>query len=482
MKKMFCALFVGLCLLWAGAAGAEVLRASPDGMSLTEALALAKDGDRIELADGVYTQPAEAFPLTVQRAVTICAAQEARPVIDAPAFLAAFRVEADGVTFRGLDVRMRRTGFYALGDDMTVEDCAISLADPEWRTSSCGIWMGGIHRAAVRGCAFTGCSIAMAGPPLSETSHLVPVLTGLFEVGEDVDFFTSHTISDCTVNGKPLFYAVNEERVLAPPDAGQVIIANCAEVVVEDADVSCASMGMEIAYCGHVQVTRCRADDCGVFGIYLAKNQGGDVIDSSCEGTNHGIDIRASQEINVIGCRANACDQGIFFSKVERGLVKDCTVTATGQGYFFAAGSHSQIDGCEAIDCENGLNIQKEDDMLITRCTLRGNSICAARLDGSPTVFSGNTLEDNWVGIMAYGEVPFMIVDNEVKNSGSCGLYLRDIAYSRISGNTIAESRKSSMQAVGEMAGTLFTGNRLDRACELSKGAALRGLNSPAER
>lgn len=235
MKKMFCALFAGLCLLWAGAAGAEVLRASPDGMSLTEALALAKDGDRIELADGVYTQPAEAFPLTVQRAVTVCAAQEARPVIDAPAFLAAFRVEADGVTFRGLDVRMRRTGFYALGDDMTVEDCAISLADPEWRTSSCGIWVGGIHRAAVRGCAFTGCSIAMAGPPLSETSHLVPVLTGLFEVGEDVDFFTSHTISDCTVNGKPLFYAVNEERVLAPPDAGQVIIANCAEAVVEDA-------------------------------------------------------------------------------------------------------------------------------------------------------------------------------------------------------------------------------------------------------
>lgn len=476
MKKMFFALCACLCLLWAGAAGAEVLRASPDGMSLTEALALAQDGDRIELADGVYAQPAETFPLTVQRAVTVCAAQGARPVIDAPAFLAAFRVEADGVTFRGLDVRMRRTGFYALGDDMTLDGCSISLADPDWRTSSCGIWMGGIRRANVLGCAFTGCSIAMAGPPLSETSHLVPVLTGLFEVGEDVEFFTSHTISGCTVNGKPLFYAANEDFVSAPADAGQVIIANCGAAVVEDADVSRASMGMEITYCAHVQVTRCKADECGVFGIYLAKNQGGDVIDSSCEGTNHGIDIRASQDINVIGCRANACDQGIFFSKVDRGLVKDCTVTATGQGYFFAGGNHSQIDGCVAIGCENGFNIQKENDMLITRCTLRKNSICAARLDGSPTVFSGNTLEDNWVGIMAYGEVPFMIVDNEVKNSGSCGLYLRDIAFSRISGNAITKSQKSSMQAVGEMAGSLFTGNRMDLACELLKGAALREL------
>ena len=478
MKKIFPALLVIVCLIWAGAAGAEVLSCAPDGLSLTEALAKARDGDRIELADGVYQEPAEEFPLTVSKAVTVCAAEGAAPVIDAPPFLAAFRVEADDVTFRGLDVRFRRTGFYALGDGMTVEGCAVSLADTAWRTSSCGIWMGGVYRAAIRDCAFNDCSIAMAGPPLSETSHLVPVLTGLFEVGEEIDYFTTHEISGCTVNGKPLFYARNEDSVTAPSGAGQVIIANCGQAVVEDADVSRGSMGMEIVYCQNVKVNRSKADQCGVFGIYLAKNGSGDVISSSCEGTNHGIDIRASKDISVVECSINACDQGIFFSKVDCGLVKDCVVTATGQGYFFAGGNHSQIDHCRAIDCENGFNIQKENDMLITRCTLRGNTICAARLDGSPTVFFNNLLEDNWVGVMAYGEAAFVIDQNVIQNSGSCGLYLRDIQFSRISGNAIFNSRKSSVQAQGEMSGTLLVANAMDKAYELQDGAALRGYGN----
>ena len=79
-------------------AGAETLYASPEGLSLTEALARCTDGDVIELADGIYAEPGETFPLTVCRAVTIRAAQGASPIIDAPAFKAALRVEAEGVT------------------------------------------------------------------------------------------------------------------------------------------------------------------------------------------------------------------------------------------------------------------------------------------------------------------------------------------------------------------------------------------------
>ena len=128
-------------LLWLMplAVRAETLYASPEGLPLTEALSLCADGDVIELAEGVYAEPGEAFPLTVCRAVTIRAAQGASPVIDAPAFKAALRVEAEGVTLQGLDIRFRRTGIYAIGSGMTVEGCSLSLADEAWRTSSCSM-------------------------------------------------------------------------------------------------------------------------------------------------------------------------------------------------------------------------------------------------------------------------------------------------------------------------------------------------------
>lgn len=472
MRRIITAAVILLMLVIAPSAQADTIAVSPGG--LTDALASAKDGDVLVLADGVYAEPEEAFPLTVTSAVTIQPAEQAHPVIDAPPFQPAFRVEADGVTIRDIEIRFRRTGLYLVGDNVTVENCAILLADPAWRTSSCGAWFGGVRGATFRNCAFTDCGIALAGPPLSETSHLVPVLTGLFEVGESRDFFTSHTITDCTVNGRPLFYVTGQASVTAPEDAGEIVIADCGEVLVQNADVSHASMGMEIAYCDHVRVENSKADKCGVFGIYLAKLKSGELVECSAQGTNHGLDIRASQNITVLRCSTDQCDQGIFFSHVDNGLMKDCSVTSTGQGYFLAGGNHCQIYRCEAIDCENGMNIQKEKDVLITDSTLRGCTICAARLDGSDTIFAGNLLEDNWVAIMAYGQVPFQLVNNTVRISGSCGLYLRDIAYSRISGNRIEGSLGSCVEAYEEMSGTLLTDNYLDKQPLTDKGAQLR--------
>ena len=455
-----------LCLMLAVACcvQAEVLHVSPDGLSLTQALASCADGDVIELADGVYAEPSEAFPLVVDRTVTLCAAPGASPVIAAPKYVAALRVEANGVTLSGMDIHICRTGIYAVGDDMTIERCTIMLADPAWRTSSCGIWAGGVQRMTLRGCAFTGCSVSLAGPPLSEHSKGLPVLTGLFEVGEDPAYFTTHTIENCTVNGRPLFYAASQTHVDAPQDAGQIICAGCESVTVRDADVSDGSMGMILAYVDEVTLERCRADRCGVFGIYVAKCSGGVITDCVAEETNHGIDVRATGSMLLDGCRADRCDQGLFFSMVHDSVMRGCTVTQTGQGYFMAAGSGNLLEECAAIGCENGYNLQKEDSVTMRGCLAQECTVCGVRLDASPTVFTGNTLLDNWVGVLAYGPVSLCIEDNAFDGNASCGLYLRDIGTGRVADNAFTRCGESAKQQAGNMAQTVFSGNRLEES------------------
>lgn len=455
-----------LCLMLAVACcvQAEVLHVSPDGLSLTQALVSCADGDVIELADGVYAEPSEAFPLVVDRTVTLCAAPGASPVIAAPKYVAALRVEANGVTLSGMDIHICRTGIYAVGDDMTIERCTIMLADPAWRTSSCGIWAGGVQRMTLRGCAFTGCSVSLAGPPLSEHSKGLPVLTGLFEVGEDPAYFTTHTIENCTVNGRPLFYAASQTHVDAPQDAGQIICAGCESVTVRDADVSDGSMGMILAYVDEVTLERCRADRCGVFGIYVAKCSGGVITDCVAEETNHGIDVRATGSMLLDGCRADRCDQGLFFSMVHDSVMRGCTVTQTGQGYFMAAGSGNLLEECAAIGCENGYNLQKEDSVTMRGCLAQECTVCGVRLDASPTVFTGNTLLDNWVGVLAYGPVSLCIEDNAFDGNASCGLYLRDIGTGRVADNAFTRCGESAMQQAGNMAQTVFSGNRLEES------------------
>lgn len=456
-------------------ASAETYQVSPAGMSIGEALEKCQDGDVIELLDGIYAEPQESFPLTVQKTVTICAASGARPVIDAPAFKAALRVEASGVTLQGLDIHMRRTGIYAIGDDMQVERCRIILADEAWRTSSCAIWFGGIRRVKLQDCIFEGCSISLAGPPLSESSKNVPVLTGLFEVGEELEYFTSHTIENCYVNNKSLFYAKEQEQVTAPADAGQIICVGCGSVTVEDADVSDGSMGMVLVYNNQVTLRRCKADRCGVFGIYVAKCGGGILEECTAEGTNHGLDIRASQHIQLLRCEARGCDQGLFFSHVDDGVMSDCSVVDTGQGYFTAGGWRNLFIHCSAVNCENGFNLQKENDAAMIGCTVESCTVCGVRLDWTPTAFVHNRMSNNWVGVMAYGDVSFILADNQFENNASCGLYLRDIAYSRIGGNTFTGHEKCSVQAVGEMSFSAWQDNALDLPIQADASAVFDG-------
>ena len=460
---------LGLC----AAAGAEEWTVSPQGMSLEEALAQCQDGDVILLDEGVYAQPREHFPLTVTRRVTLRPAEGAHAVIDAPQLQSALRIEADGVTLEGLEIRLRHIGLYAIGNDMKVHNCAFVLADPAWRTSSCAIWLGGIYRAELSGCDFTGCGPCMAGPPISERSISLqlPVLTGMFEVGEEIEFFTTHTITDCRVNGKPLYYIMHQERVEAPRDAGMLLCVNCGQVLAEGLDVSDSSMGMEIVYCQRVHVENCRADRCGIFGIYLAKCGQGLVKECTVAGTNHGIDIRACENVTLLRCAADQCEQGLFFSKVNYSAMIDCTVTETGQGIFTAGGYGNLFCGCRVSCCENGFNIQKDTEARLIDNEIMGCTVCGVRLDRSPTVFSGNTVRENWTGVMAYGGVPFVIQDNLFDGNRSCGLFLRGIAYSQIVGNRFRNHEKTSVDARGDMAMSLWADNELDLPITAEKTA-----------
>jgi parallel beta-helix repeat protein len=462
MKKVFLsAVFLVLLCTLASASG-ETLCVSPEGTGLTAALALSRDGDVIELAEGVYSEPNETFPLTVERSVTISAAPGARAVIDAPVMTSAFRVDADGVTLEGLTIALRRTGVTVTGDDFTMRNCAVTLADESRRTSSCGVWLSGAHRASLSGCAFTGCGVAMAGPPISAESEGKPVLTGLFEVGDDPAYFTSHTITDCTVNGGPLVYLTNRTQTDAPADAGEVILAGCEDMRLDHADVSDGSIGITLAYCDRVSVTDCTADRCGLFGVYCAYCDGCTLNGCSATGTNHGFDLRASTNMLVDGCEAINCAQGVFFSFMENSVMVNCTVKGTEQGCFLGGGSYNAVIDCEVADCDNGLNAQKENDLMIAGCTFTGNAVCAVRLDRSPATAADNVLESNWVGVMAYGNAAVTLTGNRFENSGSCGLYLKDIAFSRILNNVFTGGSNGGIQAYGELNGTTLDQNTLN--------------------
>jgi len=94
--------FVFIALLFALASRPQAqatLTASPDGLSLTEALAQAQPGDRIVVRPGIYREPT----LVVDKPVVLDG--EPGAVLDGEGERGLLRIEADSVTVRGLTFR-----------------------------------------------------------------------------------------------------------------------------------------------------------------------------------------------------------------------------------------------------------------------------------------------------------------------------------------------------------------------------------------
>lgn len=63
-----------------------------------------------------------------------------------------------------------------------------------------------------------------------------------------------HTIKNNKVNGKPLYYYLDMERISIPDDAGQIILVNCSHINIENFSISNASVGIEIAYSSFINI------------------------------------------------------------------------------------------------------------------------------------------------------------------------------------------------------------------------------------
>lgn len=323
-------MILGLCV---GFAQAETYVVAVDGtgdfQTLTEAVAASSTGDTILLRAGVYGEQ-ETFPIALDHAVTI--EGEDGAVLDSPRFKTMVSVTADGVTLRNIRFQVRKWGIVAdVSRAMTVEDCEFVLGDEECRTSSTAIWLRGMKECAIRRCTFRQVGICIAGDPLSDKSAGKTVLTGMCEAGEDPEYFSTHEIADCTINGRPYYYFVGQDNLTVPTDAGGLIAVECDNLTVRDIDVSDSSMGLEIARSRNVTLENVSADRCGIFGTYLVFVQDAALRNVHVEQTNHGIDIRGSQNVVVTDSLALNCDQGVFLPTARTALcrIRMCRAAAS---------------------------------------------------------------------------------------------------------------------------------------------------------
>ncbi len=124
---------------------------------------------------------------------------------------------------------------------------------------------------------------------------------GIYIEGEELENWNTHTINDSNqVNGKPVYYWKNEYGGTVPIGAGQVILANCTHVNIEDQNLSHSSIGILLGFSDHTDIQYNTVSYNKMDGIHLYEANNNTITNNSVErNEGHGIKVMGSNH-NII--------------------------------------------------------------------------------------------------------------------------------------------------------------------------------------
>lgn len=167
---------------------------------------------------------------------------------------------------------------------------------------------------------------------------------GLRIFGVSLSEWNTHTISaNNTVNGKPIYYWKNRNGGTIPSGAGQIILANCNNVRVENQNINDGSVGIQLGF----------SDD-------------NIILNNTCKFHNWaGIEVRWSAN-NLI--KNNICSDiswGIMLSVSSDNIIKNNTISNNGiEGMSINSGSGNIITNNHFTSNDVGIDISSDDNYI----------------------------------------------------------------------------------------------------------------------
>ena len=154
---------------------------------------------------------------------------------------------------------------------------------------------------------------------------------GIMIEGWSIKVFTNQAIENNTVNGKPIYYYKNTKDIVVPVDAGEVIIANCSNMVIKNINASSASVGIELAYTNNSVIKDNICSD-NQYGIYLYHSSVNNIERNNCSNNRDGIyllDFSYNNTIMTNIIKSNA-GNGIHIRSSDNNSLIDNIVNSNG--------------------------------------------------------------------------------------------------------------------------------------------------------
>ncbi len=251
---------------------------------------------------------------------------------------------------------------------------------------------------------------------------LRPGLPKLAPFIQDID--TSNT-----VNGKPIYYWVNEQDKQVPPDAGYVAIINSTNITVKNLNLTNSYEGVLIAYSNNTLIDNVNIPRASR-GIAIYSSNHNNVSASTILDSGKGISLEFSNNNAITDSKILGSAFGVFLEESINNLVSGNTITASYSNIWITYSHYNQI--CQnrvsgssySLSLGNSHNDSIEKN-LITRAHKQGVSV----YDSNGNTIIYNTIELNTCGIYFCRSTGNVIYHNNFINN-------TEQAFDHIGGNT----------------------------------------------
>jgi parallel beta-helix repeat protein len=222
---------------------------------------------------------------------------------------------------------------------------------------------------------------------------------GISIEGTSVEYWNTHDIdASNTVNGRPVYYCRNMTGLTVPAGAGQVILANCTNMVVEGQNLSMTRTGIELGFSSNNSILGNNCSRSSSQGIFLCVSDGNLLINNNCSDStsqdlNYHIYLALSNSNTIMNnnCSGNnASGLGLISSNSNTILNNLCRGCADCGIDIFNSDSNT-LSNNTCSSSQFGMKIAYSDGNLVLDNIFSNNAMYAVQIQLS----SSNTISNN---------------------------------------------------------------------------------------
>jgi parallel beta-helix repeat protein len=320
---------------------------------------------------------------------------------------------------------------------------------------------------------------------------------GVYLSGFQLSNYNSHTIPDNnTLNGKPLLYYKDTTDIkIEGIPVGQIILANCRNIVVRNILLIDIEVGIQVAYSSDILITDNHIENNNyqnisatsnviggislfessnniisnntlihnlnaaiwldqlsnnnvisnnnistheVWSILIASSSNNNVIDNDVWNNRFGITLTSSIQNTVMNNNVWNNDEGILliFSSLENVISWNTISSNNDYGIFvWSSSTYNSIDNNIISNSDYGMYVDSSPFNVITDNTISNNSNGTYNENSPNTIISNNIISNNGVGLILRKSPGSEISANKISSNNNRGIYVYMSSNSNVTSN-----------------------------------------------